>query len=264
VITAADIPPGGEGEIKVTLKTGHKRGAQTKTITVSSNDPNNPSARLQVKAFIELEFDFESYSVSMGTIPQDGTGSKTVYLLVKDTIKNKVTNLESNSEFVHAKVLEGAEQGDKYFKVPVEISVTPGLPPGNFRAVVTANPANNPERQSRLTVIGDIMGDVMVEPDKISFIIYDSPDRQNQTEQKVVIHYKPKDTPLQINEVKDQRNYLDLNLDTLSNGAGFELMARVKDEYVVGNNNYSGYIILKTSDPDESNVRIRYQIYHRK
>lgn len=264
MITAADIPPGGEGEIRVTLKTEHKRGSQTKTVTVTSNDPRNPTMRLQIKAFIELEFDFEGYSVSMGTIPQDGTQSKTVYLLVRDTANTKVTGLETNSEFVHAKVLDGVEQGDKYFKVPVELTVTPGLPPGNFRAVVTARPSDHPDRQSRITVIGDILGDVIVEPDKIAFTVYDSPDKQNETEQKIRIRYKVKDRPLQINEIKDQRDYLDLSLDTLNSGSTYELVAKVKDEYVVSNGNYSGYIILKTSDPDESNVRIRYQIFHRK
>jgi hypothetical protein len=211
-----------------------------------------------------MEFDFESYSVSMGNIPQDGTESKTVYLLVKDIAKSKVTDLKTNSEFVHAKVLDDVVKEENQYRVPVEITVTPGLPPGNFRVQVSASPSDKPDRESKMTIVGTIMGDVVVQPDKIAFTVYDSPDMQNQVEKTVTISYKSKDTPLEITKMYDQRNYLDLSLDTLKSGSEYELLAKVKNEYIVSSNNYSGYIILSTNDPDESSVRIRYQIFHRK
>lgn len=264
MITAADIPPGGDGEISVTLKTERKRGSQMKTVTVTSNDPKNPTTRLQIKAFIEIQFDFEGYSLSMGTMPQDSTKTKVTYLMVKDTSQAKVDRVEANSEFVHVKELKDIEFSDGYYRVPIEVTVTPGYSPGNFRAVVTAYPTNNKDRASRLTVIGEILGDVIIDPDKLAFTVYDSPEKPNDVEKKVLIRYKSKTEPLEITDVRDQRSYLDLSLDTLKSGAQYELIAKVKDEYIVSTNNYSGYIILKTNDPDEKDVRIRYQIYHRK
>ena len=54
--SAKEIPPGGEGQIDVTFKTGKAIGPIAKSITVTSNDPVNPSLTLQVKADLEALF----------------------------------------------------------------------------------------------------------------------------------------------------------------------------------------------------------------
>lgn len=48
------IPPGGKGSIKVKFNSRGKKGPQNKSITITNNDPNNPSLQLRIKGNVEL------------------------------------------------------------------------------------------------------------------------------------------------------------------------------------------------------------------
>lgn len=49
------IPPGESSVIKMKFNSTGKKGAQNKTITVTSNDPNNPEIKLRIKGTITTE-----------------------------------------------------------------------------------------------------------------------------------------------------------------------------------------------------------------
>ena len=53
MVSAADLPPGGEGKIEVKVSTNGLNGPLTKTIEVFSNDPATPRLRLTVSGRVE-------------------------------------------------------------------------------------------------------------------------------------------------------------------------------------------------------------------
>jgi hypothetical protein len=48
------IPPGGEGKIKLSIRTRGYQGAIQKSAKVYTNDPKNPLTRLSLKAFVKV------------------------------------------------------------------------------------------------------------------------------------------------------------------------------------------------------------------
>ncbi|MFW5738944.1 MAG: DUF1573 domain-containing protein, partial [Myxococcota bacterium] len=48
-----EVPPGGSTELEVTFNTRGRVGPNRKTVTIQSNDPDTPNAKLEIKAMIE-------------------------------------------------------------------------------------------------------------------------------------------------------------------------------------------------------------------
>jgi hypothetical protein len=42
------LPPGKAGNIKIKLETGHSPGQHTKSVTIKSNDPDQPSVQIDL------------------------------------------------------------------------------------------------------------------------------------------------------------------------------------------------------------------------
>ena len=54
VVSAAEIPPGGEGKIKVKVSTRGRKGNLQKSVVVQSNDPKQPRYNLKIKGMVRL------------------------------------------------------------------------------------------------------------------------------------------------------------------------------------------------------------------
>ena len=65
VIRSREIPPGGTGEIEVTFDTTARRGANRKSVTLLSNDPNSPRSQLEVAVNVESLLAFEPFFVRL-------------------------------------------------------------------------------------------------------------------------------------------------------------------------------------------------------
>jgi len=55
--SADKIHPGGVGEITATFKTAHKKNHQRKSITVTTNDPDNPSFQFAMEGTVIVPYD---------------------------------------------------------------------------------------------------------------------------------------------------------------------------------------------------------------
>ena len=59
VVSATELPPGGEGKIEVKVSTRGRKGKLAKTITVESNDPKTPRFLLKVHGQVEVLAGFD-------------------------------------------------------------------------------------------------------------------------------------------------------------------------------------------------------------
>lgn len=111
-----DVAPGAKGEITATFNIGDRTGLQTKTITVETDDAQNPTTILTLKANIAQLLDLQPAFVSW----KAGEDPKPKIIMAKAgkgvTIKN-VEVTSSNTDFT-AKVEPGAGAGE--FKINVQ------------------------------------------------------------------------------------------------------------------------------------------------
>lgn len=111
-----DVAPGEKGEIKATFNIGDRTGMQMKTITVETDDPQNPTTVLTLKANIAQLLDLQPAFVFW----QAGEEAKPKTILAKAGNGVTVKNIEvtSSSGDFTAKVERGSGEGQ--FKINVQ------------------------------------------------------------------------------------------------------------------------------------------------
>lgn len=111
-----EVAPGEKGEIKATFNIGDRTGMQMKTITVETDDPQNPTTVLTLKANIAQLLELQPAFVFW----QSGEEAKPKTILAKAGNGVSLKNIEviSSSGDFTAKVERGSGEGQ--FKINVQ------------------------------------------------------------------------------------------------------------------------------------------------
>jgi hypothetical protein len=201
----------------------------------------------------------------LGVIEKGASSTKTTFLLIKDINKTKFTDLKSSSEYVKVKSFDAIKNDDGTYKIPIDVTVLPGIAPGKFRETITAYSDDSVHKQASLRIIGSRLGNVIVMPEQIRLFTYDSLDSKNITAQKFTMKNDLAGRSLEIMDINDQDKRLDISVDTLEEGSVYELTATLKEEFITTNKgSHSGFIVVQTNDPEQTEIKVRYQIIHRK
>ncbi|MFL6590434.1 MAG: DUF1573 domain-containing protein [Chthoniobacterales bacterium] len=111
-----DVAPGEKGEITATFNIGERTGVQTKTITVETDDPQQPQTVLTFKAniaqLLELQPTFVFWQASESAQP------KTIVAKAGKGVNIKKIDVTSSSGDFTTKVEPGAAAGE--FKIHVQ------------------------------------------------------------------------------------------------------------------------------------------------
>jgi hypothetical protein len=260
VLTKADIPSGGEGEINVTFKTGEKRGQHKQTITVTSNDPDNSTTKLYIIANVKVLFGFETSLVDFGMLQKDEKAKQSVNFVTQGLKGIEITELKSSSEYITAKVITSESTAKSEDKIAIEICLLPGFPKGRFGAQITAKLNNDSPPGATLAVTGVIIDDIEVSPESIKF------SAGNDTKQpfappfmKVLIINHSETQKLGIEGIRDQQNRFEFSLNTIQEGEEYEIVVTPKDikdlkEY------FRGTVVVSTNIPTQKEISIPYTI----
>ncbi len=128
--SSQEIPPGGEGTIKVTFNSGNFLGQITKNVFVNSNDPDQPQARLGLVGAIETDVTATPAQVFFGMIEQGQPATRVLNVKQGGQKELNVTNVETNLAFVTAKLIP--ESAGKVKSYNVELTLNPDAPVGKF------------------------------------------------------------------------------------------------------------------------------------
>jgi hypothetical protein len=138
----AEVPPGGESAIDVTMYPARVVGFHSlKTLTVYSNDPMHPSVEVRVEARIKPEFELIPETLDVGEIPKGE--SREVSLLMRQVtdLPVEITGLRERGaeegvkgdlelSFVRRPEAEWAAPGRAEYAITIKLPAT--LPPGAF------------------------------------------------------------------------------------------------------------------------------------
>jgi len=258
VVDTAAIPPGGEGQIKVTLNTGNKTGELNKTIRVTTNDPRRRTSTIKVKATIELDFEFVAPSLYFSKFSVDETITKSAFLQVKDPAKTKILDVVSLTPAISARKVGYGTQGNKTHMFEIEVTIKPGMPIGQFldTVIVHSNLIRKPTAILRIT--GTVSGAVEVNPPSLNFMVNSKETTgRNRTKYVYITNYQKK-IPLEILDIIDQDDHLDFELEPTEEEGKFKLMVKLTEEDVPDGGNLSGTFKIITNNPDFKEFTIVY------
>lgn len=162
VVSANEIPPGGEGRIEVAVNTQGRRGALDKSVVVASNDPKNPRLTLKVVGRVEVIAGFSPPYLNLGRMLKGSKRTEVVKVEAKEPGKVRLTEVSAGDPRVQARIIEGAEPA-------VEVTVSAGDQEGPLATTVTAKTNLDSPRQIVLRLNGLVSGDLGVEPPRVFF-----------------------------------------------------------------------------------------------
>lgn len=163
---ATEIPPGGTGAIKAEYDTEGRPGRAVKTITVTTNDPQNPTVTLQITAEVIRDIDIQPPNAYFYNLKKGESRAVTLKVLGKENLKFTVKSVASRDGKIQLnweKLTEGnrigaqltaSVKGENYGPIDDEI-------------IVQTTYAKKPE--IRIPVRGEVIGRVQVFPREIQF-----------------------------------------------------------------------------------------------
>lgn len=166
--TLADIKkkvlmPGETTEIKASLSLKGRRGLQTKTITVNSDDPKTPAYRLTMKGTAVSTLGLSPASVYTGNIGEGDAVTKTITLTNNAEAPMKILDVKTQNNKVEVKLNE-QEPGKKW---TLDVTTSPSLPIGRISDFITITTDNPKAKSERISVYGSVVGKLNVSPSKL-------------------------------------------------------------------------------------------------
>ncbi len=259
-MSAAEIPPGGEGKIEVKVNTRGRRGKLTKTVTVSSNDPDQPAYTLTVTGKVEVIAGFEPQRVSFPPVGFGQKLEKEVKLVGSKAAQIKLANITSSKPDVVS--MEPKKDTPGVYVV----RLAAGSKPGRVSAKITADTGLEAPKQLVLPVFGEVSRDLVMEPRYVSFQVsqqqrgplLDPLDRladafANLGALRVVRIRSLSKKPFKVLSVKDEKGLVYAKVEKEGQDWKVHLAA-------LGSDTGRGELVISTDRSDQPELRLRYSI----
>lgn len=156
------IPPGGEATLKADLSLSGRRGLQSKTITVESNDPAQPAFVLMMNGTAVAELALEPPFITFGNVTADAKAERTVQLLSRRP-DVQITNVVCESPCFQAEILPPAPGQPP----TIRVTTVPPLATGQVRGLVRVQTTHPQRKEISASAMAIILPEVRVLPDEV-------------------------------------------------------------------------------------------------
>jgi hypothetical protein len=245
------IPPGGEGEIKVVLKTKGRAGKTKKRITVISNDPEHPSLFLNFEGEILVDVMVKPRHISFGQLGKKEQATREVTFDVAEPDKVKITGVEIEDEHFTVRKKSGDEKTSTW-----EVEFVGAKEIGRFNTKIMVALEGSDVEKLEVPVRAGVVGDL-----RYSRSLYFSK-REGEFPSREVVFTTRSGKPVELKKVEDPDGKLKLTIDT-PKGKKAVIKAEVADPTAKYEKPARHSFKVHTSDPDEPIVEIRYTITDR-
>ncbi len=167
LVTEKVVSPGEIGSILVTLKTKRYKGKKEETITIYSNDPNNPESVLTIRGIIKTEFAVVPQGLHFGEVKKGDTATSMVQLLQLSSNPLILDKIEANDEYLTTQTSKITEENKKGFNI--DITIKPVVPVGEFSEVITLHTNLSKKPRIDIPIWANIAGRIQVQPKAFSF-----------------------------------------------------------------------------------------------
>jgi hypothetical protein len=222
----------------------------------------SPTTTLQVKAYIEVDFDFENPGLYLDRVSGSTSETREVFLMVRKPEEIEIVDITTSSPFLTARKLDFFEQKPDYARLKIEVTIKPGLPVGRFNETVTVIGRAGKNLSAALRVSGTVAGAVEVKPEALRFSFTGSERPGQGLVKKALITNSNEVSPLTIFSVGNPDGHLDLAFKPLIEGKKYELTATLKEEARARGTNLGGRIVVTTNDPEQREVIVNYNVLY--
>ena len=247
--SAKEIPPGGEGKIDVTFKTGAgSTGKREKHITVTTNDPEQKTVNLTVSTEIVEKIGISPNRVNFNQVKKGKEHVRYASVSGEDKDKTKLTGSESSNPNIKVEISPKGFDEDRYRQI--KVILMPTIRAGRFFERVTIHTDHQDMKDIQLDVIGDVTGEVTVMPNQLHFGLFQ---KGNQIE-RVIVLKATEDTIFKVLEIKSTIPEITTSIETVEAGRQYRVHAQLNEGFA--GDTLKGSLIIKTDLKEDSIIEI--------
>jgi len=163
------VVPGGIGTIKATYHTQGRPGHATKVITITSNDPVNPSFQMQLDMTVVREVDIQPERAYFYGLKHETTQTNSVKILGKPHRLLHILSAQSSSGKVSVVFTPYVDQAAHRYGADLEITAPVTLPIGEFSDSIEVKTDDLKKPSLEIPVQGEVVGRVQYSPKTVYF-----------------------------------------------------------------------------------------------
>lgn len=241
------IAPQGTGEIKVTLDTKGRQGAQEHKIYINSNDPVTPIAQVRLVGMVISEkVALYPRNIDFGILRKNESSYREVNVYDCGGYDLKVTRVAADSPYVNCSVADvGDARSPRYL---LQLSLSPDVPIGEFKGKVTIT-TTHPKEPIVEVPITAVVKDTIGAP--TMQVMLNTAIKGKGSHQWITL-YSSRKTPVHITRIDNKVPYLTVKQ---IKGKECQLSFEVDKNAPVGQ--LRGDIILNTPDPRQPTMVLR-------
>lgn len=238
------IAPGQEGKLEAELNTAGFRGAQIKTIQVTSNDPDQPSLSLRLTAFIKTAVEVRPSETLQISLKSGEPTVQEVEIAANTDQPLEVQEVSTSAPYVKA---EARKVDDKTTKIV--ITVSPDAPVGRSNFIVRAR--TNLSASPVVTINVATEKGIVVTPTTVYFGAISSA-TPLPIERVVVLSRSDKAFEVKRFEVDDPN--IEVKHESSDAGKQHRIILRYKGGWTQGTVRRT--LIIETDDPQQAQLRV--------
>lgn len=238
------IAPGQEGKLDAELNSAGFRGAQIKTIQVTSNDPDQPSLSLRLTAFIKTAVEVRPSETLQISLKSGEPTVQEVEIAANTDQPLEVQEVSTSAPYVKA---EARKVDDKTTKIV--ITVSPDAPAGRSNFIVRAR--TNLSASPVVTINVATEKGIVVTPTTVYFGAISSA-TPLPIERVVVLSRSDKAFEVKRFEVDDPN--IEVKHESSDAGKQHRIILRYKGGWTQGTVRRT--LIIETDDPQQAQLRV--------
>ena len=242
------VAPGDDSEIAVSFDTHFQKGHQVRTITASTNDPDNPQVTMTMQGIVKRQVEAQPGEISFGNVKK-GT-EDTRELVVNDLNPGRgpfqvgpVSNSNSSIKVVQEKRPDGKPGA------LLKVSLLKTMPMGPFDDSIKIMTNRVP---LQVDVFGAVTGDLNVDPAQVSFGLV--PRGQDIVRIFKLSNQGPH--PVKVLEVTSSSPAVAATAEPVTPGKEYKVTVMLKRGTPDGQ--LRGDLTIKTDDPDQATLKVPF------
>ena len=252
LLSPSVIPPGGAGEVEVTLRTKRRLGNQAKKVRVHSSDPDEPITELRLTGIVRSIISVTPNRILFGEVPKGEERREKLKVVPTETGVKAIT-VESSTRYLTTEVVEIVEGGSKEFRVLITLS--PDAPPGKLNGRLEIESGVEGYRAVMVPVYALVKGDILVVPERLSFR---GVGKGDVISRKLSVARRDEGS-LEILKVESDLEFVSVKVSPVEKCRRYEIVLSLKIEDPAKIRN--GKVFVYTDHPEERTVEIPLTFY---
>ncbi len=244
MVTASSLSPGEGGVLQISFDGKSRSGDQTKTVRVTTNDPEQEIVIVTIHAYVITALNIEPKVARISDLELDEERVVRLKVRINDPENVSVTRISTSDPWVSGRIMDAPEtDGGKI----LEVKVAAGRPAGKFQETLTLHTTSPSMPMIDIPVTGRVRGELRLEPEAIGF---QSSRRPNPAASPLtVLVNSVGQQRFTVTGLEDSTGYLVTGISEEQAGKTYSITVQLKEGPVP--ESFNGVLRIFTDHPDQ-------------